>query len=333
MRLLFSALLAFACSNALALEISPENPNAFIFVEQPEILQKFGYKGLCKKADKPYCKDLPYKKYVGKKGLLLSEQPFKISSKYTTFKVQLETKEVLYYNIYNLSGNPLDKFGEPVMRLSKFMQSQEKVGKPIIPGSSVTPVKYIPSSDSFKFSFANEPLRTKELNVVKSILSSQTSRENDEEIVRLLSDMTLEEDRFEGVVKISPSLYRFKDVENKRPRVKITLTKVKDSSDLHSWVTYSGDDWLFVNSYKIIAGEQMFESPKTEFRRDHRGGEVWEWSSSKVTPNDIPVLKSIVSDPEAAIRFYGRDYYKDYKFTFTERQAIGDVLKLTSYLK
>jgi len=97
---------------------------------------------------------------------------------------------------------------------------------------------------------------------------------------------------------------------------------------LRMYIQYHGDEWLFVRSFTIKAGDQNYEiSPSyDEFKRDNGAYNVWEWYDGAVERKDVEMIKGIIADPKPVIRFHGENYYSDYTVTAAERKALQNVL-------
>jgi len=90
-------------------------------------------------------------------------------------------------------------------------------------------------------------------------------------------------------------------------------------------VQYNADDWLFIESFVVVADGRRFEHDPAHFERDN-DSEIWEWYDELASSQDIEMVKAIIAAKSAVIRFNGRQYRKDRTITRTERAALQNVL-------
>lgn len=90
-------------------------------------------------------------------------------------------------------------------------------------------------------------------------------------------------------------------------------------------VQYFGDDWLFIDSFVVVADGQRFEREKVKFERDNDVS-VWEWYDGNVSYADMRMIKAVISSKEAVIRLQGRQYHKDKVITASQKLALQNVL-------
>lgn len=91
-------------------------------------------------------------------------------------------------------------------------------------------------------------------------------------------------------------------------------------------VQYNAEDWLFIQSFLVVADGQRFEYPEVNFERDHSGGRIWEWYDEPATSSDLDLVNAIIGSKSAVIRFNGRQYRRDRTITASEKAALRNVL-------
>lgn len=91
---------------------------------------------------------------------------------------------------------------------------------------------------------------------------------------------------------------------------------------------YSGEDWLFVENFQILAdGEQFAVTPGGHFavERDNGEGGVWEWYDADVTDAELRMLRTVAHANSARLRYTGK-YTQDRAITASEKAAVRRVL-------
>ena len=322
----------------ISLKVKAEIDDVERFIIRPisEESQEYGYKKFCK-----YKKNLKssdcnifrsksgYKKLNGMKGEILKEKPIK-KSKYIYYPVQLENGEKYYIEVYKPKKN--DPFeSRDILNIKKYNQTQSIIGEPVISGSALKVISIDYTSGEVLLLSNGKKYEFDELIKITSILNHYKERENDEVIFNLLHEKSITEDRFENSMKIKTKPYVFKEL-NYRPTLSISLEINQEKLKNTLTLQYSGNDWLFVNSYKILAGDYIYESDKVEFSRNNRSGKIWEWQTIPVDSNLETLLHKIISDSKSTIRFYGKDYYKDVEITELEKKELYTYLKLNKIL-
>lgn len=98
-------------------------------------------------------------------------------------------------------------------------------------------------------------------------------------------------------------------------------------------IQYVSDDWLFIEKYIIKADNISYEiSPKYGvIERDNgalSSGEIgiWEWFDASMTYENIEMVLAIIKSEKAVIRFEGRQYYRDYTISQTEKTGLKETL-------
>ena len=139
------------------------------------------------------------------------------------------------------------------------------------------------------------------------------------------------EDKFKKLFYSRSAPFLFKNLDFS-PSLSLQTVFTEDNVSNSLKVQYSGSNWLFVDRYEILADGEVYKSGEIDFSRDNSSRKVWEWHTVEVDSKLESLLNSIVSDPDATIRFYGKDYYKDVKITNTERNEIQEMLSLSKLL-
>lgn len=90
-------------------------------------------------------------------------------------------------------------------------------------------------------------------------------------------------------------------------------------------VQYNADDWLFIESFLVVADGDRFEYGPVDFERDN-DSEIWEWYDEPATSRDLEMIKAVIASREAVIRLNGRQYRKDRTITSSQKKALQNVL-------
>lgn len=90
-------------------------------------------------------------------------------------------------------------------------------------------------------------------------------------------------------------------------------------------IQYFADDWLFIESFSVVADGQRFERGRVKFERDH-DSKIWEWYDENLTDADLQMIKALIASKEAVIRFNGRQYQKDKTITASQKAALQNAL-------
>lgn len=327
---LIASILGLIATPGGAAETVADNPKAFIISEKSEGLQKYGIDNFCEAPGQSMCKRLDYDDYAKMKGIIVGDEPAKKDLTYEWWRVRLENDEIYYLKLYKPKGKPPIEASREIMSLAKYEKGTDVVGSPIVEGSPVKIARFESEMGRYYFSFAEEGLTEEEFQIAQRLLKAFTDRSQDEKIVKILTDLQMKHDKFEDITVLSPAPYRFRD-QDLRPTIELRIVVSKNKPTIYERIMYSGNDWLFVNRYTILAGEERYESPAQQFKRDHSSGTVWEWEMIEVDAKQRRLLEAIINDPEASIRFHGKQYYSDHEFTSAEKKAISDMLTLADH--
>lgn len=318
-------------ASAAKAKFDEKHPNMFVFVEKPEGMHKYGYRNFCKSPDVFGCpENLEYKKHLGKRGYFVSMEPLPQSGSEEVREVILETGARLYFSVEPYEGNILGIANGDIVWVEQLAAAAEKENQPIVPES---PVAIIRSEISYGRSlfYVNdgESFSEDELAVVQRLLKTFNTREHDVEIVTILQDAICKWDRIEQMYLISIAPYF---VNNELGPISISIVQSKGVTSLVERVQYTGDDWLFVGRYIIVAGEERYESPSIEFKRDNTDEKVWEWSTQITDDERRGLLSAVAANSDAVVRFYGSDYHSDETVDDKQREALRRMLRLYDLL-
>jgi hypothetical protein len=123
------------------------------------------------------------------------------------------------------------------------------------------------------------------------------------------------------VASSSPETYQANDIS--------LYLRQRDGSaaaTLRLLISYTGDDWLFVERYKFNVDGQAYTITPDSVDRDNGLGGVWEWSDDLLSKDNLAIVRAIAGSSKATIRYEGKQYYKDREITAQEKAALTDVL-------
>ncbi len=300
---------------------SPSGKEEFVFNEKDASLQKYGYDKFCPDTSTFACYNrLPYKTHVGTKGYFDTEKPVKKDfSGYEFYPVVLENGNKYYFVSNKKYGG---KYGtlSPIISLSQYNEVNSFSSEPLVPGSDIHLVSNEVSYGSRLYKLSNgELVSEKRLKLLREVSSRYG---NTPEIAGLLLGMTIDKDEVENRYFISPQ------GDSLRSEAKMYIGVNDEKQWLRFKVKYYGDDWLFVNSYKVAADDYRWQSPKMEFKRDNSSGDVWEWVDISATSKEIEVAKKLANADKSTIRFQGSKYYSDKDLDGDQKKSLLNVLKL-----
>lgn len=90
-------------------------------------------------------------------------------------------------------------------------------------------------------------------------------------------------------------------------------------------IQYHASDWLFINSFTVVADGQRFDRSGVRFERDNNNM-IWEWYDENLSASDLQMIRAVIASKETVIRFNGRQYRKDVTITSAQRAALQNVL-------
>jgi hypothetical protein len=310
------------------------NPAMFVLIDRPVEVQRHGYSSFCRKPTLVACVGLSYPKYNGKRGYFLSHEPVAVDSYGFDFReVLLETGERFYLAARHHPGaqDVIGQLNGQIDWLKEIELLKSQIGQPIVEGSAVviTDAKRLLGTATYYLG-EGEGFSEDELDLIRRLLATLSSRDHDRELVDVLKVCTVKWDRIERRYLIDIAQFY---VEQDPGPIHLSVTKTQGSVQLTGTVTYRADDWLFVNRYILVAGEKRYESPQLDFRRDHEAGNVWEWTSFNVDETQRSLVEAVVSSPDPVLRFHGRDYYSDKEVNTLQRDALRKLLRVFDILR
>ena len=149
-------------------------------------------------------------------------------------------------------------------------------------------------------------------------------KEEQKRIASALKNMKKNTDKIEGV-----DWYRDKSSPSYNNRNAFYLYFGKRSGSSTPWlrlrIQYYSDDWLFIDSFIVVADGKRFERSNVNFERDH-DSEIWEWYDESLSASDMEMINAVISSKDATIRFNGRQYRNDKPITAAQKSAMRNVL-------
>ena len=308
-------------------QFSPNDKNAFSFKVRSKKTQKYPYTGFCTEIKfGKYCTgtSLPYEKYVGMKGVLFSDNPIVQSSRKTILKVLFENGEEYYFGYFTKYG--AYSKSSPFVQLSQLQNLKNSKGKTFYKHLTVASTGTLEGESSVILSngakFAESYIKP-----IKLILRRVKSKKNIDRITKLLQAKSIKIDKFTGDISIKHFPY------NERGVILTSKIAIRKGKPLLFYTfTYRGDDWLFVNKYSLRYGDKVFNSKKIKFKRDN-SSKVWEWYTKLANKTDLRLLRDLTNQPDTAIRFSGKKYYKDIDISAKAKSNLKDILDIYKILK
>lgn len=138
----------------------------------------------------------------------------------------------------------------------------------------------------------------------------------------LLKKLTIEKDEMEGLI-----FYSSGPIHSHNNFIRLYIVESGESLNLRLIVKYFGDDWLFIDrAWTRVGGESVDLPLSADWERDHSGGKVWEWSDSRISGSALVTVKAFLQTNNPTVRFEGSKYYKDFKPSAAQLQAMRKVL-------
>ena len=261
-------------------------------------------------------------KYAGMKGYFKTDTPAKTTvSGFEFWPVALENGEEFYYFHMTKFG----KYGaaSSLIPLAEYKKVQSYQAEPLVPGSSIT-VNSVKMTYGMKsYSLSNgETIAGEQLKRLRG--AYELSGKSDPAIAEKMLQFRYDYDEVEDRYFIKPTI----NIRNLDDEALFYIGINRTNVWLRMKIKYYGDDWLFVDSYKIAADSLRWQSPKLNFQRDHSGGNVWEWIDTAPTEEDIRNMEALSTAANPIIRFQGKQYYSDFKLSTKQQKDIRAVLAL-----
>lgn len=151
----------------------------------------------------------------------------------------------------------------------------------------------------------------------------ESKKEEERRIATALTKMIKKSDKIEGIDwyrdKSSPSY------NNQNGFFLYIGKKENESPWMRLRIQYYSDDWLFINSFIVVADGKRFERNQVKFDRDHDSN-IWEWYDENLTEADLQMIRAVIDSKEAVIRFHGQKYKNDKIITASQKASLQRVL-------
>jgi|GEM_PF-3275094 len=98
-------------------------------------------------------------------------------------------------------------------------------------------------------------------------------------------------------------------------------------SNLRFVIQYLANDWLFIRQVRFVIDGKPFPPYIADFKRDHSGGTIWEWSDGHLLNSvDMALVEALASSKSAKMKLVGSQYHKIKNISKREIQRMKDVL-------
>ena len=303
----------------------PGDKEQFVFNTKFQKIQKYGYDSFCPSTETFACNNrLNYDKYVGMKGYFVTEEPEHTGfGGYNFYPVILENGESFYFVSNEKFGG---KYGSisPIIPLAQHIEIESFKPQPLVEGSDIKITDVEVRGSKKYYTLNNEDKITEEkLSLVREVSSKFG---NNSELAELLLSTNIKKDEVDYRFFIQPEGTAL------RSDIQLYIGFTEENTWLRLKVKYYGDNWLFVNSFTVAADDYRWQSPNYQFKRDHSGGNVWEWIDVAVAEKELEIAKKLASSEKSTIRFRGQKYYSDQQLTQDQKDSIKQMLKIHSLL-
>jgi len=306
----------------------PGNKEQFVMINFDRLGDRKHYRSLCKKDDMIGCiNPMPYEKYKEMKGYFESSEPYKTKKvgdfTYQYFNVIMENGDKLIF----ITNQEFGKYGTAaeMMPLEEYQSIRSFSPEPLYSGSDIQIIKKENVYGIRTLELSNgQKVRQEIYELIKSFVPKVGG---DHRMVEILVGNHIEYDHMDDVYKIRPV------GSGLEKNFGLSLLVSSGAPALRVEVKYYGDDWLFVDSFKLAADDFRYQSPDYEFNRDHSSGNVWEWITINAGPEQINYMKALSEAKLSTIRFQGRQYYSDLTLDVDDKKHIKDFLTLYELMK
>lgn len=287
------------------------------------------------------CRDYLNSSYEGKKGYFVTGEPIR-SHKYTSnpifYLIILENGKEFYFQArantdYFANTDDIVPYEDWIEKENFKSQNIEGTDIEIVSYDIIDyPDAYLIKPDEqyqrkLYLLDNGEYLTQENLNVyikLSNILEKQNL--NKSKLFNIISYLKVEYDKIDDLFFIEPEF-------SSKSYVKFYI-RIRDKSiTLRCKIRYYASDWLFINSFKILADDYRWESPTYNFKRDNAYGQIWEWIDIIPSEEFIKVSKEISNSKESLIRFNGSNYYNDVILTDDIKQGINSIVQLYELIK
>jgi hypothetical protein len=93
--------------------------------------------------------------------------------------------------------------------------------------------------------------------------------------------------------------------------------------------SYYGDDWIFFNTVKVMADDEIVYQKTfnhNDVLRDNANGSVWEIADYIAGDVELATIKKIIASKSATIRFSGNEHREDHEISRGERDRLQQIL-------
>lgn len=301
----------------------PQMRDQFVFKEITDSLQQFGYRGFCLEPDFEKCfrgPRLNYDAYQGKSFYYETDEPVAQRGLNRFYPIIVENGQRLFHE---KSTRFLRLNDADILPLADFLAAKNFIPEPLIEGSSLMLTSIDQSGSIPEYTMSNgEKLEVALLVHIREL--SRQYPKNSATIAEIMSRHSIEYDKVEQRYFVSP----YSGGHFKGSYLKAYLGHKDGRHWLRFALRYKAADWLFIKRFVLVAEKYRFESPVDDFERNHSGGKIWEWRDTNAQGNYLAALRATAESEETTIRFYGKQYYRDFEVPPKQRELIKDMLEL-----
>ena len=145
----------------------------------------------------------------------------------------------------------------------------------------------------------------------------------------LLANLDTRNDEIEGITWYSPL-----EARGYGTAIYLYIGKKQDSKPWLRWkIRYYGDDWLFIQKYRIKIDDQdaITLLPERSLKRDNKDGSVWEIFDEGADVH-AGLLNSILAGNAVYLRMEGSSGINDVELNPQQRQQMQNILLVYRYL-
>lgn len=179
----------------------------------------------------------------------------------------------------------------------------------------------------FYFKLSNDTkFRSDQYKNFLKLVGHITNKASLDKLSKLLAEMHLTYDKMENRIFV-----RQTGMEDAPIRAYLGFKKKKPW--LRMEVKYKADNWLFVNSYLVLADDYRYKSQPQRFSRDNALGTIWEWIDINPKSKQIKLLNKVATAAEVTVRFNGKNYHADKKMSEKAILDLNRILEIYKLLK
>lgn len=266
--------------------------------------------------------------YSGVKGFMYSSKPSFEDNYYIGYIVAMETDEKL---VLKLSKIYKDK--DPIesslflLDYENYKTTSDSLGRPLMDGLSVKMNNAQLYGGSIKVNLSNgETLSKKELDERLLYLQSYIGVKDRDAAFALFQHLNIRFDDFEKQWWIKPK-------SNQEMNVYPYFGSKISSKWLRFKAMYTGYDWIFFESIKIISNSNTYERKYaySDITKDNAGGKVWEYVDISMGKLEREIVDAL-SKGGGKVRFSGK-YSSTKEISVSQSREIKAVLELYKVTK